>query len=72
MDAHRSGGNPDFEIPGLERDAGAGWARFVTPPVFGVALSPLKVGVNYWVHAFGVRSILCDALYHSSVKIASF
>jgi len=24
-----------------------GWARFVTPPVFGSALSPLKVGVNY-------------------------
>ncbi len=35
----RSGGNPDFEIPGSKRDAAVGWARFVTPPVFGVASS---------------------------------
>ncbi len=48
------------------------WAWFVTPPVFGVAVSPLKVGVNYWMHAFGVRSILCDALYHISAEMQAF
>ncbi len=26
LHAHRSGGNPDFEIPGLKRDATVGWA----------------------------------------------
>ncbi len=57
LGAHRSGENPDFEIPGLRRDAAVGLARFVIPPVFGVGASPLKVGVNYWMHACGVRSI---------------
>ena len=33
------GGDADFEISGLELDATVLWARFVTPPVFGVALS---------------------------------
>jgi hypothetical protein len=47
------GGDADFEIPGLKRDVAVGWAWLVTPPVF----PPLKVGVNYWMHAFGVRSI---------------
>ncbi len=29
------------EIPGSKLDAGVGWAWFVTPPVFGVALSAI-------------------------------
>ncbi len=32
-------GDADFDIPGLERDAAVWWAWFVTPPVFGIALS---------------------------------
>ena len=53
-----------------------GWAWFVTPAVFGVA-SPTtlrqaqdgekpEVGVNYWMHACGVRPILCDVLYQKA------
>ncbi len=37
----RLDGNPDFEIPGAKRDAAVWWAWLVTPPVFGVALSPI-------------------------------
>ncbi len=33
--------NSDFGIPGSKRNAGVGWARFLTPPVFGVALSSI-------------------------------
>ncbi len=43
--AHRSGGSPDFEIPGSKLDAAIGWTRFVTPPVFGVALSLTVRGI---------------------------
>ncbi len=41
MRADRSGeiGNADFEIPGLRRDAMVVLARFVIPPVCGVASS---------------------------------
>ena len=35
----QAGGNLDFEIPGLGRDAGVGWARFITP-LFLVLLCP--------------------------------
>ena len=38
-------GNPDFEIPGSKRDAAVGWARFVTPPVFGFGLSSTLGGI---------------------------
>ena len=34
-------GDADIEIPGLERNATVVLARFMTPPVFGVALSPI-------------------------------
>ncbi len=37
----RLGGNPDFDILGSKRDAAVWRARFVTPPVFGVALSSI-------------------------------
>jgi hypothetical protein len=38
----RLGGNPDFDISGSKRDAAVWRARFVTPPVFGVALSSIR------------------------------
>ncbi len=41
------------EIPGSKRDAAVWWARFVTPPVFGVALS-LICGSLY--HKTGQKS----------------
>ena len=37
---------------------GGGWFIFASWLVsWASGVSPLKVGINYWMHAFGVRSI---------------
>ena len=59
LHAHRSGGNPDFEIPGLKLDADVGWTRFVTPPVFGVSASPTK----RWGLTTGCTPVACVLFY---------